>query len=128
MDVSLIRERLQISPRAGIAWFMVDESDVAFAPQKAPGPRRVILRQWSATGPIAVVFARTSTGSSGIPHTPHDHKTDFPRCEIDLRGRIVSGVPLAAKKSILDHKTAMCDEPDVSITRQVLLAPASGAK
>ncbi|MEZ0579247.1 hypothetical protein [Nocardioides sp. MH1] len=123
MDVSEIRQRLNIAPQAGIAWFCVDESDVAFAPQKAPGPRRVILRSWPDGTPVACVFARTTTGTSGIPHDAHDHLAEYDRCNIDKEGRIVLGVPLTAKKSVLDHNTSICDEPDADITRRVLTAP-----
>lgn len=123
MDVSEIRRRLQISPQAGIAWFAVDEADVAFAPNKSPGLRPVILRLWPREGPAAVVFARTSSGRAGVRHEPHDHASDYPRCWLDRLGHIVVGVPLVTKKSSLDHSTAMCDEPDPDITRQILLVP-----
>lgn len=123
MDVSEIRERLQIFPRPGVAWFCVDESDVAFAPQKAPGPRRVILRAWPHGTPVALVYARTTTGKSGVSHEPHDHLPDHPRCNIDAPGRIVTGVALAAAKKVLDHNTAICEEDDAEITRRILMTP-----
>lgn len=123
MDVSDIRRRLEIFPQAGVAWFCVDESDVAFAQHKAPGPRRVILRSWPRDTPVAVVFARTTTGSSGIPHDAHSHLAEHPRCNIDEEGRIVTGISLAAAKKILDHNTAICEEEDPEITRRVLMTP-----
>jgi hypothetical protein len=124
MDVSDIRKRLQIFPQPGVAWFCVDESDVAFARHKAPGPRRVIVRSWPKDTPLAVVFARTTTGKSGISHDPHDHLAEHPRCNIDQKGYIVTGVPLAAAKKVLDHNTAICDEDDADITRRILMTPA----
>ena len=122
MDVSDIRRLLNFSPQEGIAWFRVDEIELAFAPSKSPGMRPAILRSWPNDTPIAWVFARTSTGNSGIPHDPHAHEATEERCKLDKRGRIVTNVPLAAKKSVLDDKTAMCDEPDPHITEQVLAA------
>ncbi|MFC7500530.1 hypothetical protein [Nocardioides sp. GCM10030258] len=133
MDVSKIRESWGIAPRPGVAWFCVDESQVTFALHKAPGPRRVILRTWPPGTPLACVFARTTTGSSGILQDPHytpdacDHLTDNPKCDIDEQGRIVINLPLSAKKSVLDHTTATCEEPDPNVTRRVLMAPATNA-
>lgn len=126
MDVSEIRRRLQIAPVAGVAWFYVDEKEVAFAPSKSPGRRPVILRDWPDRTPIAWVFARSASGRNGVCHDPHDHTADSSsgsRCRIDKLGRIVIRWPLTAKKSSLDHETAMCGEPDVSVTELVLAAP-----
>lgn len=120
MDVSDIRKLFNFAPQEGTAWFRVDEKHLAFAPSKSPGMRPVILRSWPSDTPIACVYARTSTGRDGIPHNPHAHGTDEARCRLDRPGRIVTHIPLAAKKSVLDHTTSMCDEPDASITEQVL--------
>src|SRR5699024_10543854 len=100
-----------------------DESAIAFAPHKT-GRRRVILREWLDNSPIACVFARSASSTSGLRHGPHAHKVDYPRCCIDIHGRIVTAVPLAAKKKDLDHITATCDEPDPVVPRVVLSAPS----
>lgn len=123
MDVSEIRKRLQIAPRPGIAWFSVNETHLAFAPHKAPGHRAVVLRTWPANSPLAIVFARSTTSRTGINHGPHEHKQEFPRCWLNRNARIVVEWPLSARKSLLDRKTAMCEEPDADITRRVLQVP-----
>ncbi|GAA4402389.1 hypothetical protein GCM10023153_31470 [Ornithinibacter aureus] len=119
MDVSEIRRRLNIAPQEGVAWFAVDESAVPFAQHKH-GLRRVILREWLDNSPIACVFARSASSSTGLSQRPHGHQVEYPRCRIDVDGRIVIAVPVPAKKRDLDHTTAMCDEPDAGITAAVM--------
>jgi hypothetical protein len=123
MDVSEIRRRLNIAPTAGAAWFSVDEGELAFAPHKSPGHRAVVVRSWPTNSPLAWVFARSTTSSSGIDHTPHGHTPEYPRCWLDLSAKIVTKLPLTIKKSTLDHNTAMCEEPDPAITSQLLSVP-----
>lgn len=120
MDVSEVRRRLNIAPTAGSAWFSVDEKEVAFAPHKTPGHRAVILRDWPENGPLAWVFARSKTSSSGLSHLPHQHKAEYPHCWLAQRAKIVTALPLTIKKSALDHSTAMCEESDQAITFAVM--------
>lgn len=120
MDVSEIRRRLNIGPNAGVAWFSVDEKEVAFAPHKSPGHRAVVVRHWPDNSPLAWVFARSATSSTGVHHAQHDHKVEYPRCWLARTAKIVTNVPLTIKKSTLDHTTAMCEEPDEAITRHLL--------
>lgn len=120
MDVSEIRRRLNIPPVAGVAWFSVDEKEVAFAQHKSPRHRAVILRSWPDSSPLAWVFARSTSSSNGIEHEAHDHSYEYPSCWIENPARIVTTVPLTIKKSMLDHQTAMCAEPDELIVTALL--------
>lgn len=125
MDVSMIRSRLKIGPTAGVAWFSVDEIELAFARHKSPGHRAVVVRSWPDNGPLAWVFARSRTSSTGIQHAPHTHKSAYPHCWLEQSAKIVTDVPLTIKKSALDHNAAMCDEPDEATTKFLLTIPVS---
>ena len=125
MEVSEIRKRLQLAPQPGVSWFSVNERQLAFAPHKAPHHRAVVLREWPAAGPIATVFARSTTSRTGFLHDAHEHRPSYPRCWLNRRARIVVEWPLKTKKSVLGPSSLMCEEPDVEATRRVLSAPVT---
>jgi hypothetical protein len=128
MDVSLIRAKLGIGPEAGVAWFSLDEADVGFAPQKSPGHRAVIVRAWRATDPMTYVFARSRTSRRGWDHDPHNHASEYARCWLHEKAKIVTTWPLTVKTQLLNDESSMCPEPDEAATAAVLAAPVPGGR
>lgn len=123
MDVSLIRAKLGIGPEAGVAWFSLDEADVGFAPQKSPRHRAVIVRHWQANAPMTYVFARSMSSDEGWAHDPHRHKSEYQKCWLNERAKIVTTWALSVKSQLLDSAASMCPEPDEATTAAVLAAP-----
>lgn len=105
-----LRAALGFGPTEGEAWFDLPEQTAGFATQKTR-TRAVILYRWS-NGPIATLFARTSTRKQPLTNPPHTHQDEFPDCWLRKEGWIVTARPLPIDKTHLTDDTRMCTEDD----------------
>lgn len=95
------------------AWFQQTEAIVGFAPQKPNAMRPIILRHWAPSGPLAYVFARTSSLERAEVRNPaHDHREEWPKCWLRDDGNIVVSRPLPVLKDALDPTHRLCSEDD----------------
>lgn len=95
------------------AWFQQTEAIVGFAPQKPRAMRPIILRHWAPSGPLAYVFARTSSLDRVEVHNPgHDHHEEWPKCWLREDGNIVVSRPLPVTKDALGEAYRLCSEDD----------------
>lgn len=116
-----LRAALGFGPTEGEAWFSLPESIAAFAPTK-PNHRAVILYRWT-TGPIATLYARTSSTEHPLTNPPHNHRSTYPSCWLDRTGWIVTRCTLPIDKTHLTDDTRMCTEEDSATISA--LAPAA---
>ena len=118
MDWDWLRRRLNLPYQAG-CWFLLSEADIAFAPRKV-GMRPVILAKAPGTGPQTYGYARTTTGGEGIPHPPHPRDDTHPDCGIDQQGWIVTSIPLALNRTLINQDSFMCSEPFEEILEKIV--------
>jgi hypothetical protein len=106
-----LRALLNLEPVDGESWFLVPEKTLAFAQEeKYAGMRPAVLRRWG-TGPLAVVYPRTTRKNSNAPETPaHDHKDHYPRCCISKAGWVLPRYPRTVAKDAMGDPR--CREQD----------------
>ncbi len=122
LDLDRVRAALGIGYDEAGAWFSVDEAETPFAPQKSPGHRALLLRRWTQ-GPAVWVVARSRTSRSGMEHSSHGHRSEYPRCWLTQSARIVTARPFTVRRSLLTGATYMCAEPDPAVSAAVLACP-----
>ncbi|GAB3393317.1 hypothetical protein GCM10027568_22180 [Humibacter soli] len=95
------------------AWYQQTEAVVGFAPQKPHAMRPIIVRHSPPSGPLAYVFARTSSLDRVEVRNPgHDHHEEWPRCWLRDEGNIVVSRPLPVATDALDESHRLCSEDD----------------
>ena len=119
LDLDALRAVLGFGPTDGEAWFHLSEQVVGFAPQKI-GNRAILLRNWG-TGPVATVFARTTSKSPPEPINPaHVHQSEFPKCWLRKDAWIITRRPIALDKDLLNDESRICTEDDTGTITAVM--------
>jgi hypothetical protein len=110
-----------IPPHAVGSWFLLNEDQLRLGARSFSnhgGPRPCVLSR-RPTGPNAILFARTTTGSRGTCHAEHtDH--DVPPCCVTRPGRVLTTTPLLVNSSTITAEAFGCCEPTDSPLLRIL--------
>jgi len=118
-----LRARLGLGPPEGEAWFHLPDKDLPFAPHKNKH-RAIVLRLWPESGPLAVVYARTTQKHKSEPLNPaHGHRAEWPGCWLDREGWVVTRLPMPVSKDKLCDANRLCSEDDQDTVKAVMAGP-----
>jgi hypothetical protein len=126
-DLDALRAFLDMGPTEGEAWFHLPEEKVGFAPHKAGKTRALVLRRWG-TGPLAVVYPRTTRDRPKEPLNPaHNHRATYNKCWLDKAARVLTRHPIPIAKDDLTEEWRLCSEEHEPTIRAVMSGPTRPA-